>query len=315
MNNGFFSFPDNLTNKNVLNIQEFDQSGSFIIPNGAKRLWVLAIGAGGGGAGGRRSAAGTAAFGGGGGGGGTIVLMEYLVEELGTPGSTIYVTIGAGGDGGAAATGDSSNGGNGSGGGATLLAIGGNENYFIVASGGNGTTGASATTAAGATGKNSWVYGLFLSIIGTAHGAGSAGSSGTPTSSAIYHFRDNGGAGGGGVDNGTPGTASQGGSIVAGGLFSGILNSFYTRGNNLVNQGVVGGNAGSATEQGGKTIIGRYSPGVGGGGGGGGASVNAGNGGNGYRGGGGGGGGGSRNGFSSGIGGRGGNGYVAIAAF
>jgi hypothetical protein len=120
-------------------------------------------------------------------------------------------------------------------------------------------------------GKNSWVYGLFLSIIGTAHGAGSAGSSGTPTSSAIYHFRDNGRCRWWWSRQRNSRNSQSRWFNSSRRTVLSILNSFYTRGNNLVNQGVVGGNAGSATEQGGKTIIGRYSPGVGGRGGGGGS--------------------------------------------
>ena len=48
MNQGFYGFP-NINDPNLLDIKEFDVSGTYRIPEGTKLIVVHAIGAGGGG--------------------------------------------------------------------------------------------------------------------------------------------------------------------------------------------------------------------------------------------------------------------------
>ena len=47
MNGGFFSFPSLLKDNPLIKLQEFDASGTFVIPSFARRLYVLLVGAGG----------------------------------------------------------------------------------------------------------------------------------------------------------------------------------------------------------------------------------------------------------------------------
>jgi len=69
MNHGFFSFPSLLKDNPLIELQEFDTSGTFVIPSFARRLYVLLIGAGGSGGGGASYASFASSCGGGGGGG------------------------------------------------------------------------------------------------------------------------------------------------------------------------------------------------------------------------------------------------------
>ena len=68
MNNGIFGLPSMNPSEGV-DVQEFDLSGYWRKPKGAKMVWVYLVGGGGGGGGGR-GATGTGAIAAGGGGGG-----------------------------------------------------------------------------------------------------------------------------------------------------------------------------------------------------------------------------------------------------
>lgn len=73
----------------------YTSSGSFTIPNGAKALNVVVIGAGGGGGGGSRM--GTNYGSGGGGGGGGFSERMFSASELGGAGTVVSYTVGSGG--------------------------------------------------------------------------------------------------------------------------------------------------------------------------------------------------------------------------
>ena len=165
MNNGFYGFPGQAGN-NLLDIKEFDSSGSYEIPPYAKRLWIFLVGAGAGGGGGGRQGAGVNSFGGGGGAGGVVNQMSILVDQLAYTISsygysnnkaniTLNVTIGAGGTGGIGATTNTASGGNGSIGGASYVTVDGVPGYIMYAvhtgasaagQGGTSTTGTAGGT-------------------------------------------------------------------------------------------------------------------------------------------------------------------------
>lgn len=296
MNHGFYGFPSKL-NLSENQIVQFDSSGAYQILPGTKKLYIFAVGGGGGGGGGARQSG--SAYGGGGGAGGVIVLKEFYVSDLGGPGQTLFITIGAGGDAGIAATGDTSNGGNGGAGGATSISIAGKPGILIYCPGGN--LGSGGTGAAGTAGSGQQCFIDNYSVTGGAGGS----SGGAVTVLAVY---SHGGAGGGFKI----GSGFNGGAItLQTTTVSGIMSSLVARSSNIYN----GGSADSATKpfDSYQHILGIMSPGFGGPGGGSG-TVASNAGGNGFRGGGGGGGGASQNGVAASAGGRGGNGYVAILA-
>jgi len=319
MNFGFYGFPN--STPDIIDIKEFDVSGSYTIPKGARFMAVLLIGGGGGGGGGRKSASGTNAYGGGGGGGGGKVygIVELPLWEL-TAGTSILVSLGAGGTAGTGAATNDTNGGAGGAGGFSSLRINYVTNYtWAIAPGGSGGSGGTTTTGfAGAGGANITPYGgssAMAAQVGTG-GAGSTNAQGGAVT--IQHWGYNGGAGGGGVSN--LGSTQQGGNIQFASAPSAILASYRYAGGNantagaLIgggNTGAPGANAYTAMD----SIMGwanGIGPGYGGAGGGGGV-VSGGSGGNGYRGSGGGGGGASQNGVTpSGAGGTGGNGYACF---
>jgi hypothetical protein len=152
MNHGFYGFPNKL-NLSENAIEQFDSSGAYSILPGAKKLYIFAVGGGGGGGGGARQSGN--AYGGGGGGGGVMILKEFYVSDLGGPGQTLFITIGAGGTSGAAAASDSSNGSNGGAGGATQINIAGKPGALIYCPGGN--FGSGGTTSGGTAGQGSHV--------------------------------------------------------------------------------------------------------------------------------------------------------------
>ena len=111
MNNGIFGFPSVLGFTNLLDIKEYDTSGTYMIPTGAKRIWVMVVGSGAGGGGGARQPSGTGASGGGGGAGGVVNVYNFWVDQLygsghksnrldlsSTPNISLTVGIGSGGD-------------------------------------------------------------------------------------------------------------------------------------------------------------------------------------------------------------------------
>jgi hypothetical protein len=308
MNQGIFAFP-NITDPNLIDIKEFDVSGSYSIPDGTKLIQVIAIGAGGGGGSGRRRAT-TAqtCFGGGGGGSGSSMVHTFLREQL--DGKVLEIAIGAGGNGAIARTVDNTNGGAGIGGSATTLTLSGKVGFLLYAAGGAG--GGAGTTVGGIPGAGRSP--MFNGFISNNAGAGGSGTSLTSGSNATYSFFwQKGGAGGSGFSG--LGTVSPGGGSIILGSGLVVCNTDYALGAILRTGN--SSNAAQSTELDGTGIFvfGKYTGGIGGAGGGAGTTQAATNGGSGWRGGGGGGGGASFSGFNSGAGGRGGNGYVAIFCY
>lgn len=307
MNQGFYSFP-NLFDPNLIDIKEFDVSGSYKIPDGTKLITIHCIGAGGGGGSGRRRTSTVgASLGGGGGGAGSLLIHTFLREQIYS--STLDIVIGAGGNGGAARTVDNTNGAGGGAGGATTISPFGFPGFLLYAAGAANGAGGSSVSGIGGTGRAPMNYG---NISGVLPSGSSSNGIAQPAALAMNFPWSKGGGAGGAVQNGTT-TAYRGGNInaaTAGGLF-------VNNPNRAVSVTIIVGNAGNAAQADvdAKEDIFPYFGGMGGAGGGGGGTVAATNGGNGYRGGGGGGGGGSSGGLNSGAGGVGGNGYVAIFCY
>jgi hypothetical protein len=336
MNNGFFGFPANQNLGTILDIKEFDTSGTYIVPSGANRLWVMLIGAGCGGGGGRRSATNVAASGGGGGAGGTVNTAYYWVDSLsiagearggggapairpGSYGKTLTIVLGAGGAGGAKATGDSADGSNGGRGGDSYIQVTGMTGNMMYSYGGAnygspfGSGGTISTGSAGSvTGVSGYpmINGIASPMASTSFSSNGAGAGNSVTIYGLYS--SNGGAGGGSISSGNV-AGNAGGLSINTGLQPIVLNPNFNLNNGNILKAAGVANSGNPSFEA-LTVHGPYSPGLGGVGGGAGSAVAAGNGTNGYRGGGGGGGGASRNGLASGDGGAGGDGYCAIIA-
>jgi hypothetical protein len=309
MNQGFYNFP-NVLDPNLIDIKEFDVSGSYTIPTATKLITVHAIGAGGGGGGGRRRAGTTGASGGGGGAaGGSFILHTFLREQI--YGSILNIVIGAGGTLGNGGSADGVNGSGGVTGGATTIAPYGFRNVLLYAAGGTGGSGGSASAGGAGSSRNPMSHGI-VSAQGTAGSAGS--NSGTaPTNVTLTYYWSKGGGGGGGVATGSTVTFSPGASILA----PTGTTLYFNNSNRASGSTVIAGNRSNNVQDPVNAYenIFPYYGGMGGAGGGGGGTVAATNGGNGYRGGGGGGGGGASGGLAAGSGGRGGNGYVAIFCY
>jgi hypothetical protein len=294
MNQGIFAFP-NINDPNLIDIKEFDVSGSYSIPDGTKLIQVIVIGAGGGGGSGRRGVGSFAAYGGGAGGAASIIIHNYLIEQL--DGKVLEIAIGAGGGGGAPRTTDST-GQAGSGGGATTLTLSGKVGFLLYAPGGaGGGAGGGLFPATNGAGRTPMFNGFISTFVATV---------GPNINTSISSFFDKGGAQGG-LANNSGTSANPGRNIV-------ICNTNYALGETLRTGNSANSAQSTDLDGTGIFIFGKYTGGIGGAGGGGGSSQNATNGGNGWRGGGGGGGGGSV-GFNSGGGGVGGNGYVAIFCY
>jgi len=327
MNNGFYGFPFSTYGSSVIEVKEFDSSGTYEIPNGAKRLWIMLIGGGGGGGSGARQGAGIATFGGGGGAGGNQNTGYYLVNAIGatlesnaaanagfTPGSAsriLTIAIGAGGAGGTSASSDTSNGSGGTAGGASTVTLNGTPGFMMYSSGGGAGGGGTTTSGTAGTGQQRLQNGMPRNT--TYLTTGFPGSNTTPSNYTVSTYLSTGGAGGAGIT--TANSAGSGGTILSSALSTApvIFDPNIATGSTIK----AGGSSGTATSQ---LFIPatvgnmKYAPGLGGAGGGASTTTAANNGTNGYRGGGGGGGGGSRNGFASGAGGTGGDGYCVIIA-
>ena len=307
MNRGFYSFPKP-SDPNLIDIKEFDVSGSYTIPSGTKLVQIHAVGAGAGGGSGRRTQAGSSASGGGGGGSGSLIIHTFLREQI--YGSILNIVIGAGGAGGAARTVDNQTGAAGNGGGSTTVAPFGFPGVLLFCAGALGdASGGGILSGSSGTGRAPFSY--VLGGLTSTSVSGAAGSLGIGDVIRQFSVTAKGGAGGGGV-NTTP-AAGSGGDITVTGVNSlGALRYSKATGST-----VISGNPADSAQANNSAYedIAPYYGGMGGAGGGGGLTVNATNGGNGYRGGGGGGGGGSAPGFNSGAGGNGGNGYVAIFCY
>ena len=327
MNNEFFGFPSSTYGSSVIEVKEFDSSGTYEIPNGAKRLWIMLIGGGGGGGSGARQGTGVSTYGGGGGAGGTQNTGYYFVNAIGstaesnaaanagfTPGSwgrTLTIAIGAGGTGGASASSDTSSGNNGGAGGASTITLTGTPGFMMYSSG--GALGSGGTTASGAAGTGQQRMQNGIPRVTTYLTSGAAGNNAIGTSLTVIQYVNTGGAGGGGVS--AANSAQSGGGVQTTSTTTAPV-FFDPR---IASGSVIksGGSSATATSRPFTPVtVGnmKYAPGLGGVGGGGSATTAANNGENGYRGGGGGGGGGSRNTFASGAGGNGGDGYCVIVA-
>jgi len=314
VNVGFFGFPNPLSGK-LLEVKNFETSGSYSIPSGARYITALLVGGGGGGGSGARQAAGTNSFGGGAGSGGQVFYDTFSIEGYSRYGSNLLVIIGAGGDGGAVQTVNTSNGFDGSDGGNTYVTFHGQNPLtylFAFARGGERGRQGTASSGTGGTGRTA----LLNKVSSTSANA----PSGVTNAGGAYNldrFQGNHGGAGSGV-NSLNTEASIGGpifTVAVGSLLTGFYNpSFQTNGGTIVSGGFSGNSfiAEDGNTRGFYMGGDSFMHGAGGGGGCGRGSTAAGKGGNGYRGGGGGGGGGSRNGFNSGAGGRGGDGYVCF---
>jgi hypothetical protein len=321
MNFGFFGFPSK-DNPRILDIREFDTSGIYVVPNGARAIYAFAVAGGGGGGGGGRRAVGTNSFGGGSGSGGAQFIGFLPEEVVAIPGVSIQVTIGAGSAGGAAAAANDTSGSGANNGGDTSLAykgLGGiygqgEWHTFLYLLGGGGGAGGSNIGGNAGSVRTSLILGSLTTNV--------AGSSGNTNADVFYVVESpayNAGGGGCGV-NGTNNLPGVGGRIIVAAENSLYPVALYPYSEDpgltpgataFAGGGTDGGAAGQSAN---RHIFTNFSSGFGGAGGGGGATAAASNGGNGYRGGGGGGGGGARNTFAAGAGGKGGDGYVIFAA-
>ena len=317
MNGTFNGFPS-VDYDRIIGTQEYDSSGTYVIPQDCTFLYVFAIGGGGGGAGGALNNANLNAGGGGGAAGGTIYHDIMFAPSLGGSGTTLNIVIGSGGAGGGGSVSAGSTGSAGQLGGTTIISILGSPGALVAVRGGGGGSG---NIAGGSGGQQSpsHVLGYKASVTHT----GSAGSTSASNSVFPRTRGDCCGTGGGGVSSSN--VAGPGGDIyyhayLADGFINPNLNVRTTATDALgANSGVgikyvLGGAIASNGTSSQNHLFDRFSPGIGGTGGGGGLSANAGSGGLGYRGSGGGGGGGARTGFTAGAGGKGGDGYVAIMA-
>jgi hypothetical protein len=329
MNNGFFGFSASAYGSSVISVTEFDSSATYQIPNGAKRLWIMLIGAGGGGGSGARQGTGVNSYGGGGGAGGAQNTGYYFVNAIGstaesvaaanagfTPGSwgrTLTIAIGAGGTGGASASSDTSSGSNGVDGGASTITLTGTLGFMMYSSGGAFGSGGTTSSGAAGTGQQRLQNGIPRIDYYPNYTSGASGNNAIGTSQVVTQYVNTGGAGGGGVSTGNSASSGGGVQTTSGTTDPTFLDPNITSGNDIKS----GGASGTATSRSFSPVtIGnmKYTPGLGGVGGGGSVLTAANNGEAGYRGGGGGGGGGSRNTFASGAGGAGGNGYCVIVA-
>jgi hypothetical protein len=283
-------------------IKEFFATGAttfqtWIKPQGATMVFMLAIGAGAGGAGGQTGAAGTGRTGGGGGGGGAqsrLIIPAFLLPDI------LFIQVGQGGLGGAGNA-------NGVAGQRSLIlrtnaAASANHNTVLA----SGAAAATAPTAGGAAGAGETIstvtqasylcLGSFISIAGAAGGAG--GAVGGAAGISITQFATSmtcGGAGGGSTP--VANTNNAGGNITALGVYP------------IVTGGVAGGGVGA---DGYNVFLPSFYTAGGAGGGSNGAAGVGGAGGTAGIGSGGGGGGG---GVTGGAGGRGGDGYIAIVSW
>jgi hypothetical protein len=299
MNFGFFGFPSSHNSGTPYPTVEFDSSGSYVVPRGAKLLYIFCISGGGSGSTGIVTASGVSTQSGYGGGAGQYQYQIVDVESIGGEGTILDIFIGAGGPGMAAGTYTSILPGfSGGDGGRTLIGVRGRgllmlctrENgafqftsplynqtssfgsvlSFIILNQGGQTNLSPVTTNQSGCGQTS-------GTISTGNVA-SAGSGITKNTVLLATFM-------------APARVAEGVTLTAGG--STTIGSM---------------NGANGTFQ----NAGKFSVGSGGGGGGTNTAANGGNGGDGYRGGGGGGAGGARSTYSTGKGGAGGNGYCVI---
>jgi len=104
MNFGFFGFPSSHNSGTPYPTVEFNSSGSYVVPRGAKLLYIFCISGGGGGGTGIVTASGVSTGNGYGGGAGQYQYQIVDVESIGGEGTILDIFIGAGGQGIAAGT-------------------------------------------------------------------------------------------------------------------------------------------------------------------------------------------------------------------
>jgi hypothetical protein len=304
MNQGFYGFTPASTSI-AETLKEFDSSGSYVIPPGAKVLRVFLCSGGGGGGGGGKTGGTTNIWGGGGGAAGGSILQDVRVEDLGGPGTILQITIGAGGAGGTGAT-SNATGSNGSASSASFITVNGLPGFLMSTPAANGGSGGSTSAGAGGNATTQWRFECAAFSTGV---GGAAGGNGTGSGTTVQHSSTAGGCGGGGGST----SAGNGGNPILAATNSGtpsFTTSEFARNTSIYTATGVGGNGANSTKQ----INGKFSMGIPAQGGGGAVSGSvAGTGGNGYRGGGGGGGGGGNGGANGANGGAGGNGYCVIA--
>lgn len=318
MNQGLYGFP-NPNDPLLVDIKEFDASGTYRIPDGTKLITFHVIGGGAGGRSGQRN--GSGGLGGGGGGGGGTVVHTFLREQI--RGSLLAITIGAGGIGGATTNGNYNSG---TVGGATSVTVSGAPGVLLLAGGGGIHTTIAANRNPNGVNIFNGVPIQLASTTSTTAMRGGSSSTTTPIPIFMKAFYAKGGGGGGGSSNATTGLR-VGGDIrtpSSSGIVVNVNNpnrpnssSAFTSGatGTMVLGGATGGVAATRNGQSAYEDVAPYWGGMGGAGGGA-ASNTSGNGGNGYRGGGGGGGGVCHSiGGIAGGGGNGGNGYVAIFCY
>jgi hypothetical protein len=312
MNGRFNGFPST-EGQRIIDIVEFDSSGSYAIPNETVFLYVFAVSGGGGGSAGAVQP--SAPRGGNAGQGGTIFYDILYAPSIGPAGTILNITIPAGGGGSVNSATGSTNSTAGSDGGALEIKVDGLPGYLIKLQGGLGGNPTSLSTA------RTTYTGIFFRHRTNKTQTSGVGGLPTPTDVVVLGHTDCCGAGGGGVSSPTP---SAGASIRYGGFNqNSIMNpnlqlkADINSGLSYTGVGITaapGAAINTAAANSSFHIFDRFSPGLGGAGGGGSTGAFAGAGGNGYRGSGGGGGGACLNGFSPAKGGDGGNGYVAIMA-
>lgn len=273
-----------------IDIQVFENSGTYTPIAYSKLIKVICIGGGGGGGSGRRGSSGTIRTGGAGGAGGAYS-EKTISAALVT--SDVTVTVGSAGTRGAEVTTDNTNGNAGTDGGESSFGS------FLAASGGKGGLGGTAT---GSTGGQS---GDYWNIEAGGSGASSDNTGGAGTNEGFTRQSASGGGSGGGITSSN--VVSNGGDGA---------HSRYGTNNPLL--GGDGGVLGSPNGVKGNSVV-RENEWFGGSAGGGGASLEAVAGGSGGAGGsyGGAGGGGaaSENGYSSGAGGDGAKGIVIVITY
>lgn len=288
----------------LVDVQEFNADGTYTKPEGAKMVYVFAVGAGGGGGGGARYASGNATAGGGGGGAGAIKKGWFLPSLIS---DAVAVTIGTAGAGGAGATSDGNGGANGAAGGNTTFGA-----YLTAHGGGRGAGGRLGAASGGGASAGTRAVGgdATTSTAGTAGvlGGANGGSAAAGANNTVSGL----GSGGGGSSNSADAGA---GGITLDGPGGGGAGAGVT----AVPAALVPGNGGRVAELGNSAastdgVLTVYGVGTGGGGGIANIAGAGGNGGNGVRGD-GGGGGGSGIGGNGGSGGNGGGGYLRVVTF
>lgn len=191
----------------------FTSSGSFILPSKVTALKVHAWGGGGGGGGANGGSAGANRGGGGGGGGGAHVMGDVLPADIGSPGTSVSVTVAAqttAANGGSAGNGTAGSQGGTSSFGSLLYAYGGGPGAQGTTSGGDGGGGGG-----GASSTTSRTQGYPLnSGTGVLSSSGTAGGPGGQAGTADAGSAEFGGGGGG---RGTTSGGGPGGKSLYGG--------------------------------------------------------------------------------------------------